>query len=110
MLSRFLGRPSMTMNGSRAGALWAAALVFALVPATSQAKQAPAARGPERIPDGPEASLRIGNARISSETGAPLALYRVGYAATPGDATTMARQFLKDRAQQLMLRSSDLAD
>ena len=77
--------------------------------ATAEAKRSP---GPVVLesPDESEASIRRGNQRISLRTGAPLALYRVGYRVAPGTPEGMARQYLRENAELLHLGSADLAD
>lgn len=57
-----------------------------------------------------EASFLRGNQRISVETGAPLALYHVGYRVVPDAPEAMAAQFLRDHADLLRLAAPDLGD
>lgn len=59
----------------------------------------------EIIPDGPEASYRQPNMRISRESGAPLALYRIDYRAKGRTSTpeNTARQYLRDNAELLKI-------
>ncbi|MCA9948130.1 MAG: immune inhibitor A [Anaerolineales bacterium] len=64
----------------------------------------------EIIPDETEAATRIEDALVSTETGAPLNLYQVNYAVTPGTPEAMADQYLSENADQLHLRSVSLAD
>ena len=58
----------------------------------------------------PESSIRQGDQRISQWTGAPLALFRVGYAVAPGTPEAMARQYLSENVELLHLHSADLTD
>lgn len=91
----------------RAAAL-AACLAVAL-PAT--AKRPPDQRaGLQVLPDESEPSLRTGTARLSRETGAPLALYRVQYPVRAAEPEAMARQYLAENAAPLGLRRADLSD
>ena len=82
------------------------------------APQTPAAK-PQRtgspavvqiLPDATEASVLEGDRRFSLETGAPLALYRVGYRVEPGDPKTMAAQYLRENVTLLHLAAADLND
>ncbi len=75
------------------------------------AKRPPEPRpGLEVLPDESEPSLRTGTSRISGETGAPLALYRVNYAVRAAEPEAMARQYLAENAATLGLRRVDLSD
>lgn len=64
----------------------------------------------EIIPDEIEASYRTENLRVSRETGAPLALYRIDYPVEPAPPLEMAQQYLLENAQLLHLKNgiSDL--
>ncbi len=61
-------------------------------------------------PDETEPSVRQGNMRVSTVTGAPIALYRVGYPVDPGTPEDMARQYLRENRQLLRLQQGDLSD
>ncbi len=63
----------------------------------------------EIIPDEQEAYIQGLNMRISKETGAPLALYRVNYTVLPDTPENMARRYLKENADQLKIKK-DLSD
>ncbi len=75
----------------------------------AEAKRSP---GPVTLisPDESEPSVRRGDQRISLRTGAPLALFNVGYRVDPGTPEAMARQYLSENFELLRLRSADLAD
>jgi hypothetical protein len=66
--------------------------------------------GRQILPDESEPSLRTGSARVSRETGAPLALYRVQYPVRAAEPEIMARQYLAENAGRLGLRRADLSD
>ena len=63
----------------------------------------------EILPNEQESSVRLGNMRVSLETGAPLALYKVGYLLRPDTPRNMAWQYLQENSEQLKLKS-DLND
>ncbi len=87
-------------------AVFALMAVVVLVSTTAaEAKRSP---GPTVLKSAgePEPSIQRGNQRISLLTGAPLALYRVGYRVAPGTPESMARQY----RELLRLDSADLAD
>ncbi len=88
------------------------AVLIATVLVSTPAAEAKRSPGPVVLesPDESEPSLRVGNQRISLRTGAPLALYRVGYRVAPGTPEGMARQFLRENRELLHLGSADLAD
>ncbi len=52
---------------------------------------------------------RFENMRVSKESGAPVALYRVNYAVTPSTPLNMARQYLSENAALLRMQT-DIAD
>ena len=52
---------------------------------------------------------RFENMRVSKESGAPVALYRVNYAVTPSTPLNMARQYLSENAA-LQHMQTDIAD
>ncbi len=89
-------------------AMWLA-LAALLVVSPAFAKKSP---GPTVLisPDESVASEMRGNARVDTETGMPIALYRVGYAVDPGTPEQMARQYLRENASVLGLRSTELDD
>lgn len=66
-------------------------------------------RGLEMIPDESEDYYRFENMRVSKETGAPVALYRVNYAVRPDTPENMARQYLRENAALLKIKA-DLSD
>ena len=77
----------------------------------SLAKARPQDAAVRQIPPAPpEASFRRGNLRVSAATGAPLALYHVGYRVAPDTPEAMAGQFLRDHAALLHLGAADLSD
>ncbi len=88
-----------------------AALAVAVLVSTpaAEAKRSP---GPVvlKSPDESEPWVRRGNQRISLRTGAPLAIFNVGYRVAPGTPEDMARQYLRENFEQLHLDSADLAD
>ena len=85
-------------------------LALAMVPAALQAAK-PSAENPLLSPpDAPEASSRLTNARISTETGAALALYRLNYPVSASTPEGMARQYLSENFTRLALSSPFLAD
>ena len=61
-------------------------------------------------PDEARPTVRRGDSRIDLTTGAPVALYRVGHAVTPGAPAAMASEYLSAAAERLQLRSADLSD
>ena len=61
-------------------------------------------------PDETEPSVRRGDLRVSALTGAPIALYRVGYPVDPGTPEDMARQYLRENHELLRLQHADLSD
>lgn len=63
----------------------------------------------EMLPGEQEAFYRFENMRVSQETGAPLALYRVNYPVQPAAPEEMARQYLRENAALLMIKA-DLSD
>ncbi len=63
----------------------------------------------EIIPDEQEAYIQGLDMRISKETGAPLALYRVNFQVQPDTPENMARQYLKENADRLKIKK-DLSD
>jgi hypothetical protein len=64
----------------------------------------------EILPNEQEGYVRTGNMRVSLETGAPLALYKVDYSLRPDTPVNMAWQYLRENADLLKLKSdpSDL--
>ena len=85
------------------------ALAALLVVSPAFAKKSP---GPTVLisPDESVASEMRGNARVDTATGMPIALYRVGYSVDPGTPEQMARQYLRENASVLGLRSAELDD
>jgi Zn-dependent metalloprotease len=75
----------------------------------AMAKRPPEDLGLEKGVDPVEPYVRQGDKRVSAVTGVPLALYRVNYPVAPGSAEAMARQYLRENAGSLRLRS-DLSD
>ena len=55
-------------------------------------------------------SRRVGNMRVSLETGQPLVLYMVNYPVKADSPEAMARQYLQENASLLHLNDSKLAD
>ena len=76
------------------------------------AAQKPRATSGLEIQDDDEADLSFyqGAQRINARTGAPEALYRVGFQARPGTPESMARQYLQANADLLQLNEPGLAD
>ncbi len=64
----------------------------------------------EIMPDELEASILSANGRTSLESGAPLALYGIGYRVNPATPEAMARQYLRENASLLHLKAPDLGD
>ena len=62
------------------------------------------------LPDESEPSAVRGDKRLSALTGAPLTLYRVGHAVTPGTPREMASEYLRASQGILHLKSADLGD
>ena len=90
--------------------LWTVLAVAGLLSTSlAEAKRSP---GPAMLqsPDESEPSFRHGDQRISLLTGAPLALFNVGYRVAPGTPEAMARQHLRENRELLQLKSADLAD
>ena len=81
-----------------------------LAPATLWAAKPPAPNPLLSPEDAPEASYRLAKARISSETGAPRALYSLSYPVSASTPEDMARQYLAENFSQLKLASPLLAD
>jgi hypothetical protein len=72
--------------------------------------QKPAPHGQlEILPDEQEAYVRLNNMRVSQETGAPLALYKVDYPVYPDTPLNMAWQYLRENADLLKIKN-DLSD
>ncbi|OGB68339.1 MAG: hypothetical protein A2Y94_15760, partial [Caldithrix sp. RBG_13_44_9] len=63
----------------------------------------------EILPDEQEAYVQLANMRVSQETGAPLALYKVDYPLRPDTPRNMAWQYLRENSEQLKLKD-DLSD
>ena len=63
----------------------------------------------EILPDETELSITLDNMRVSRETGAPLALYRVDYPLNPDTPEKMALQYLRENVDLLQIRE-DLMD
>lgn len=85
------------------------ALSSLLVAFPALAKKSP---GPTELisPDESVSSEMRGNTRVDTETGLPIALYRVGYQVDPGSPEEAARQYLSENAAVLGLRSAELDD
>lgn len=81
-----------------------------LVPAKDVAAKKPSESRLLLSPDETEPSVRRGNHRVSTLTGAPLALYRVDYRLSPGTPEEMARQYLRDNWRLLRLQDPGLGD
>ncbi|MCB1035706.1 MAG: peptidase, partial [Acidobacteria bacterium] len=81
-----------------------------LVPSALEAAKPPAENPLLSPEDAPAPSFRRGNARISAETGAPVALYRLHYPVAAGTPEAMARQYLAENFSSLRLSSPLLAD
>ncbi len=81
-----------------------------LAPSTLWAAKPPVPNPLLSPTDAPEASHRFGYARISSETGAPRAIYRLSYPVSASTPEDMARQYLAENFSQLKLASPFLAD
>jgi len=88
-----------------------AVVVIGLVGATPEAiaKRLPEDPGLEKGLDPAEPYARLGDKRVSTTTGVPIALYRVNYRVAPGSGEAMATQYLRENAGALRLRS-DLSD
>jgi hypothetical protein len=78
--------------------------------ATKPKVEAEAAAVQEILPDEKEASVVRGDKRVSLETGAPLALYRVGYRVASASPRDMAAQYLRENVGILALEAADLSD
>ena len=63
----------------------------------------------EILPNEQESFVRFDDGRISKETGAPLALYRVDYPVKAGSPQEMAEQYLRENARILKIKR-DLSD
>ncbi len=90
--------------------LLAAGLLLALLlPWQAAAKRSP---GPTLLlsPDETMSSVLRGDQRINLVTGAPIALYRVGFAVDPADPETMARQYLRQHHELLGYPNAELED
>ncbi len=65
------------------------------------AQKPPANRHLQILPDEQETTYRFENMRVSRESGAPIALYRVNYDVSPASPQDMAEQYLKKNATLL---------
>ena len=77
--------------------------------ASLYAQKPPGNRHLQMLPNEEEATYRFENMRVSKESGAPIALYRVNYPVAPADPLSMAQQYLKENASLLHIRP-DLGD
>jgi hypothetical protein len=88
----------------RVRGLTALALAALLAVPAQAAKPPTDEAGPRQIrPQDGERSVRRGNQRVNAATGAPVALYRVGHAVTPGTPEAMATEYLQAAKAQLHL-------
>ena len=90
----------------------AALAMAALLAMPAHAAKPPAdddTRPRQILPEEDQRTIRRGNQRVHVETGAPVALYQVGHAVTPGTPRAMATEYLQAAAAQLRL-ASDLKD
>ena len=90
--------------------LLALVIAASLLPTAAFGAKPPARDSRLSPPDSAELSLRQGNARISAETGAPLALYRMRYAVAADTPEAMARQYLTESFNVLRLANPSLDD
>lgn len=74
------------------------------------AAQTVADDGLQIVPDEIEPSVREGNMRVSTETGAPLFIYGEKYAVQSGTAEAMAEEYLQAQVGLLQLNKADLSD
>ena len=63
-------------------------------------------RNIEIVPNEIDASYRIDNMRVNRRTGVPVALYKVNYKVDSNSPLNMARQYLKENQDVLMLKNS----
>jgi len=64
----------------------------------------------EILPDEIESSVREDNMRVSTETGAPLFIYRADYTVQPASPEAMAEEYLQQNANFLHLNQPGLTD
>lgn len=87
-----------------------ATLVALLIP--MQAAEGKRSPGPTLLlaPDEGVQSFHQGDRRVNALTGAPIALYRVGFSVDPADPETQARQYLSQHHAELGYPSAALDD
>ncbi|MDY7093909.1 MAG: peptidase [Acidobacteriota bacterium] len=94
--------------------LLTALLATGLAAPTAQAAKPPAIEAlsahSQAYSQGAEASYRVGDLRISLETGVPVALYNLRYEVEAGTPDAMARQFLAEHRDLLQHGSLDTDD
>jgi hypothetical protein len=94
----------MTPSRRPAALAVAAAVAIALVaPLAAHAAKPHAAAVPELLPEAPEVSFLARGMRVSAATGAPVALYRVGFQTAAAAPEAMAREYLAAAAGHLRL-------